>query len=161
MPSFGDGAFIFVLALLLFGPKKLPELARQLGKLMAEFRRASNEFRMQMEEELRVSEQADRQKQIAALDIPEPEHPHLDAPMVEAEAETGGEHHMYEAEPPEFIEEVSDAAPTLEPLPIATSGDLHLMPPATGLPVARSNASESLAPVFDSIPQETEASLRG
>ena len=48
MPSFGDTALIALLALLLFGPKKLPELARQLGKLMGEFRRASNEFRMQM-----------------------------------------------------------------------------------------------------------------
>ena len=45
-----------ILALLLFGPKKLPELARQLGKLMADFRRASNEFRTQMAEELRISE---------------------------------------------------------------------------------------------------------
>ena len=54
MPSLGDSAFIFILALILFGPKKLPELARQLGKLMGEFRRASNEFRMQMEDELRV-----------------------------------------------------------------------------------------------------------
>ena len=45
MPSFSDSAFIFVIALLLFGPKKLPELARYVGKLMAEFRRASNEFR--------------------------------------------------------------------------------------------------------------------
>ena len=54
MPSLGDSAVIFILALLLFGPKKLPELARQLGKLMGEFRRASNEFRMQMEEELQI-----------------------------------------------------------------------------------------------------------
>ena len=37
MPSLGDSAFLFFLALLLFGPKKLPELARQLGKLMGEF----------------------------------------------------------------------------------------------------------------------------
>ena len=67
MPSFQDSAVIFFLALLLFGPKKLPELARQLGKLMGEFRRASNEFRMQMEDELRTSEQEERQKQIAAI----------------------------------------------------------------------------------------------
>ena len=52
MPSLGDSAFIFFLALLLFGPKKLPELARQLGKLMAEFRRASNEFKSQIEQEI-------------------------------------------------------------------------------------------------------------
>ncbi len=68
MPGFGDSAFIVLLALLLFGPKKLPVLARQLGKLMADFRRASNEFRSQMEEELRISEQADRQKEVAALE---------------------------------------------------------------------------------------------
>ena len=57
MPSFQDSAILVFLALILCGPKKLPELARQLGKLMAEFRRASNEFRMQMEEELRIADQ--------------------------------------------------------------------------------------------------------
>ena len=67
MPSLGDSAFIFVLALLLFGPKKLPELARQLGKLMGEFRRASNEFRMQMEDELRIEEQKEHQKKVDAM----------------------------------------------------------------------------------------------
>ena len=51
--------FIFGLMLVLFGPKKLPEIARQAGKLMMEFRRASNEFKMQMEDELRAAEQAD------------------------------------------------------------------------------------------------------
>ena len=64
--GFEDSAFIVILALLLFGPKKLPELARQLGKLMADFRRASSEFRSQMEDELRISEQAERQKKLAA-----------------------------------------------------------------------------------------------
>jgi TatA/E family protein of Tat protein translocase len=64
--SLPDTIFIFGLALVIFGPKKLPEIGRQLGKLVLEFRRASNEFKMQIEEELRAAEQADRQKQIAA-----------------------------------------------------------------------------------------------
>jgi sec-independent protein translocase protein TatB len=45
--------FIFVLALILFGPKKLPEIGRQIGKAMAEFKRASREFRSQIEDEVR------------------------------------------------------------------------------------------------------------
>lgn len=60
-----DTIFIFALALIIFGPKKLPEIGRQLGKLVAEFRRASNEFKMQIEEELRAADQNDRQKQLA------------------------------------------------------------------------------------------------
>jgi TatA/E family protein of Tat protein translocase len=64
--SLPDTIFIFGLALVIFGPKKLPEIGRQLGKLVLEFRRASNEFKMQIEEELRAAEVADRQKQIAA-----------------------------------------------------------------------------------------------
>ncbi len=62
----GDTIFIFCLALIIFGPKKLPEIGRQIGKLMVEFRRASNEFKMQIEEELRASEEAERQKEIDA-----------------------------------------------------------------------------------------------
>jgi TatA/E family protein of Tat protein translocase len=74
--SLPDTIFIFGLALVIFGPKKLPEIGRQLGKLMLEFRRASNEFKMQIEEELRSAEQADRQQQAAlpaiAAAAPEP-----------------------------------------------------------------------------------------
>lgn len=58
--SLPDTIFIFVLALIIFGPKKLPEIGRQLGKLVGEFRRASNEFKFQIEEELRQAELADR-----------------------------------------------------------------------------------------------------
>ena len=64
--SLPDTIFIFGLALVIFGPKKLPEIGRQLGKLVLEFRRASNEFKMQIEDELRAADVADRQKQIAA-----------------------------------------------------------------------------------------------
>jgi sec-independent protein translocase protein TatB len=136
MPSFSDSIFLFILALLLFGPKKLPMLARELGKWVGEFRRASNEFKMQMEEELRLSEQADRQKQIAAMEaaapvtpaLGEPEHPHL-AAAVDPEAEAEGEAGTASFDGP-------FEAPA-EPLPIATAGELSLMPPTTGLPVAR------------------------
>lgn len=48
--------FIFLIALLLFGPKKLPELGRALGRGLAEFRRASNELRQTLEEEVRTLE---------------------------------------------------------------------------------------------------------
>jgi TatA/E family protein of Tat protein translocase len=50
--SFSETIFLFFLALIVFGPKKLPEIARQIGKFMNEFRRASNEFKSQIEQEI-------------------------------------------------------------------------------------------------------------
>jgi sec-independent protein translocase protein TatB len=50
--SFSETIFLFVLALVIFGPKKLPEIARQAGRLLAELRRASNEFKSQIETEI-------------------------------------------------------------------------------------------------------------
>jgi TatA/E family protein of Tat protein translocase len=47
---------IFVIALIIFGPRKLPELGRSLGKSLAEFKRASNELRNTLEEEIRLDE---------------------------------------------------------------------------------------------------------
>ena len=48
---------IFVIALIIFGPRKLPELGRSLGKSINEFKRASNELKSTLEEEIRVDEQ--------------------------------------------------------------------------------------------------------
>ena len=62
---FGDYTFIFLLGLVLFGPKKLPEIGRQVGKLLAEFRRASNEFKFQIQEEIRNMEEEERRKKLA------------------------------------------------------------------------------------------------
>lgn len=54
--------FIFLLALVVVGPKKLPELGRQLGKFLAEFKRASNEFKNQLETEMLNIELQERAK---------------------------------------------------------------------------------------------------
>ncbi len=43
---------IFVVALIVFGPRKLPEIGKSLGKMMGEFRRASNDFRSTIESEV-------------------------------------------------------------------------------------------------------------
>ena len=51
---------IFVIALIIFGPRKLPELGRSLGKSLAEFKRASNELKSTLEEEIRIEEQQQR-----------------------------------------------------------------------------------------------------
>jgi len=53
----GELLVIFLIALVLFGPKRLPELGRSLGKSIAEFKRASNELRNTLEEEIRLDEQ--------------------------------------------------------------------------------------------------------
>ena len=170
MGSFQDYAVIGLLALLLFGPKKLPVLARQLGKLMADFRRASNEFRSQMEEELRISEQADRQKQVAAIEAAAPPTPAIAAPAESAPEES----YMHEPQQESAIASAAESAtdypqnyptdspteaspapaaepvpaPAPAPVPIATSGDLSILPPSTGLPIP--NSSPASAP--DAVP---------
>jgi sec-independent protein translocase protein TatA len=47
---------IFVVALIVFGPRKLPELGKSLGKSIAEFKRASNDLRSTLDEEIRLEE---------------------------------------------------------------------------------------------------------
>lgn len=51
---------IFVIALIVFGPRKLPELGKSLGKSLAEFKRASNELRNSLEDEIRIEEDRER-----------------------------------------------------------------------------------------------------
>ena len=50
--GFPEMIFLFLFALILFGPKKLPEIGRQIGRALNEFKRASNEFRSQIEAEI-------------------------------------------------------------------------------------------------------------
>jgi sec-independent protein translocase protein TatB len=60
--SMVDSIILMIMALVVFGPRRLPQIGRQIGKLMYEFRKASNDFKFQMEEELRNSEEAERRK---------------------------------------------------------------------------------------------------
>jgi len=54
---------IMLLALLIFGPRKLPELGRSLGRSLGEFKRASNELRNTLDEEIRIEEQRSAERQ--------------------------------------------------------------------------------------------------
>jgi sec-independent protein translocase protein TatB len=175
MPGFEDSAFLIVLALLLFGPKKLPQLARQAGKLMSDFRRASNEFRTQMEEELRISEQAERQKKVAAIETAAPAAPAIDPyPGIEqpqpatAPDSDSTPHDPYpdpylvdSAYDPEEPSIASATEPEQDPVPIATSGGLSILPPATGLPIPNSAPAAAAAGAEPDHPAQAHAESNG
>jgi sec-independent protein translocase protein TatB len=69
--SFSETIFLFFLALIIFGPKKLPEMARQVGKMLNEFKRASNEFKAQIEQEISHLEVENRQTILPPSPTPE------------------------------------------------------------------------------------------
>jgi sec-independent protein translocase protein TatA len=66
MPNLGmqEIIVIFVLALIIFGPRKLPELGKSLGKGLAEFKKASNELKQTWEEEVRLDKEKEEMSQI-------------------------------------------------------------------------------------------------
>ena len=141
-----DSLILMVMALVVFGPRRLPQIGRQIGKLMYEFRKASNDFKFQMEEELRSSEEADRRKKEEerqrALELAAP------APAA-----------VLPAPAPEvvIIKPVSpDAEPvSVEPTPASSGSDSaayaanaqetypRIMPPSTGETIARENPTSA------------------
>jgi sec-independent protein translocase protein TatA len=90
--GFPELVVIFVVALIVFGPRKLPELGKSLGKSIAEFKRASNELRNTLDEEIRNEERraAITSPQTPVVETPEP----TIAPpaAVPAESVARGEH---------------------------------------------------------------------
>jgi sec-independent protein translocase protein TatB len=138
----GDTLFIVVIALVVFGPKKLPEISRQVGKLLYEFRKASNDFKFQIEEELRASEQAERQKELSAqASIAQPA-----TPIAITAGETvSAEPVMEGVRAPETTAEpatslTADAAGGATDLPDTANPDAPrtptIQPPASGLPIS-------------------------
>jgi sec-independent protein translocase protein TatA len=71
---------IFVIALIIFGPRKLPELGRSLGKSLAEFKKASNELRSTLEEEIRIEEQKEAAAKQATATTTTTPPPHAEEP---------------------------------------------------------------------------------
>jgi sec-independent protein translocase protein TatA len=57
---------ILVIALIIFGPRKLPELGRSLGKGIGEFKKASNELQRTLEEEIRIEETKEKRAAVRA-----------------------------------------------------------------------------------------------
>ena len=66
---------IFVIALIVFGPRKLPDLGKSLGKSLAEFRRASNDLRSTLEEEIRIEDTTPRVVKPVATDTKKDDSP--------------------------------------------------------------------------------------
>lgn len=62
---------LFIAALLLFGPRRLPEIGRTLGKALADFRRATNDFKMNLEREVRMEELKDTIRPIETAPPPQ------------------------------------------------------------------------------------------
>jgi sec-independent protein translocase protein TatA len=80
---------IFTIALIIFGPRKLPELGKSLGKSLAEFKRASNELKNTLDEEIRTEERRSAERQ---------EPPRVAAPVevvpVDTALNTGTDHNV-------------------------------------------------------------------
>jgi Tat protein translocase TatB subunit len=77
---------IFVVALIVFGPRKLPEIGKSLGKMMAEFRRASNEFRSTIESEV----EAEKIRESMRIDPPKAAYP-VETPVETSASPVAGE----------------------------------------------------------------------
>jgi TatA/E family protein of Tat protein translocase len=92
--GFPELLIIFTVALIVFGPRKLPELGKQLGRSIAEFKRASNELKNTLDEEIRAEE-----RRYAAAQPAKQEAPHtFDAPVSQNEA-TGTDDATHESVP--------------------------------------------------------------
>jgi sec-independent protein translocase protein TatB len=143
--GWSDSLILMVLALVVFGPRRLPQIGRQIGKLMYEFRKASNEFKFQMEEELRAAEEADRRRKeeerskALALKAPAAEAPAT--PQIES---SGSFNRQEPADSSNVLP--AESQPVVASATQAESIEPRILPPSTGEPVPASRPTGSLAP---------------
>lgn len=135
---------IFLIALLLFGPKKLPELGRMLGKALHEFRRAKSELRSTFETHMRELEREVNTAQSPTRSLAAPDYSSNDY----------GSSGRYSS-PYEYVEDqyqpetvatpVDTASSHSEPEPVATNGHGTFAAPAVAGTVPRSNGTHPIA----------------
>jgi sec-independent protein translocase protein TatB len=152
-----DSLILMVMALVVFGPRRLPQIGRQIGKLMYEFRKASNDFKFQMEEELRNSEESDRRKKeeerlrsLASVAAAEQASVSADPPAAAKPIETKPVDSPYPGEatyPPQYPPQTTTGETKIE------ESVPRIMPPSIGETVAAAKPSRGLDP---SPPQTTE-----
>ena len=137
-----DSLILMVMALVVFGPRRLPQIGRQIGKLMYEFRKASNDFKFQMEEELRSAEEADRrkkeeedrQRQLAAN------------PPAQIEASTTTPEETPAPAAADSSDPYAYGEATEEQLPDQPTTYPSIQPPSTGEPVPANRPTGEAAP---------------
>lgn len=150
---------LFVIALVIFGPQKLPELARMLGKMTADFRRMTTDFRVALEDEVREMDRQTRLREEAkaALQPAPPETPSIAPPALpeappEASPAAGPEpEHTSQAPaspeaeqaPPVAADAEAVSTPVAEPFaaPVAEPVSAHTVTTAEEKPSDGNNAA--------------------
>jgi sec-independent protein translocase protein TatB len=129
--GFGEIVIILVLALVLLGPQKLPEVAKQLGKGLRDFKKASDDLKGQFEKEFYADERRAERARIAppTASAPVPAAPPGPVPIAAADNVPGLEAALAEPAPPVEVPALAQpaspaaapapAAPPVEPIPLA------------------------------------------
>jgi Tat protein translocase TatB subunit len=122
---------ILVVALIVFGPRRLPEIGKSMGKMLAEFRKASNDFKRTIDDELEAERVREAQSQLPAappVDTPHEVAPPESAPVVSTTAESAAavvpapEPWRPSYAPPPWTSDAPAPSPGAEPSPPATEG---------------------------------------
>jgi sec-independent protein translocase protein TatB len=144
--GFENSILLMVLALVVFGPRRLPEIGRRIGKIMYEVRKASNDFKFQMEEELRTAEDADRRKKEAERLSAQPSSEQ--AAAASPDSTTASETHPEGPYPDETLSPVTAIAE--DPYP-------RIHPPSTGELVPAARPGKKAPPAKPSAVARTKA----